>query len=181
MLFFEYFFFFVFFRRLFQRNHLQMEHYKRKRHHAVHEEKSEFFNKKKKKNGGDLKRFFNFFYFRNDQWIESLHNYNYQIPSSSERTSTDLYRQNQAAALFEERKRHYEAQQLNYLRYLDKLNGKKSRSHTNGNIVTSNAQNSTKKRREINLPEPDYSPNIHRADSFETRPPLRSALRSSRY
>lgn len=99
----------------------------------------------------------------------------------TDRTPTDLYRQNQAAALFEERKRHYEAQQLNYLRYIDKLNGRKPRQHAHGNGHLPNGQSSAKKRREINLPEPDYSPNIHRVDSFETRPPLRSALRSSRY
>lgn len=95
--------------------------------------------------------------------------------------SKDAYRQNQAAALFEERKRHYEAQQLNYLRYIDKLNGRKSRGSSthNGHVV--NGHTLPKNRRDIHLPEPDYSPNVQRGESFETRPPLRSALRSSRY
>lgn len=100
--------------------------------------------------------------------------------SSVDRPPKDVYRQNQAAALFEERKRHYEAQQLNYLRYIDKLNGKKTRGNPTQNGQVSSGQMSTKKRREIQLPEPDYSPNVH-DDSFETRPPLRSVLRSSRY
>lgn len=114
-------------------------------------------------------------YFRNDQWLESLHNYSYQ-QGPSDRPIKDIHRHNQAAALFEERKRHYEAQQMNYLRYIDKLNGRKLRSHQN-----ENGPSSSKKRREVNVPEPDYSPNIHRIESFEARPPLRSALRTSRY
>lgn len=102
--------------------------------------------------------------------------------SPVDRPSKESYRQNQAAALFEERKRHYEAQQLNYLRYIDKMNGRKPRGNSTANGHVMNGQTSTTKKRqprEIHLPEPDYSPNIH--DSFETRPPLRSALRSSRY
>lgn len=122
------------------------------------------------------------FYFRDDQWISALHNYSYQTNPVNDRPSKDAYRQNQAAALFEERKRHYEAQQLNYLRYIDKLNGnRKSRSSSTQNGHVLNDQTPTKKRRDIHLPEPDYSPNIHSGDSFETRPPLRSALRASRY
>lgn len=101
--------------------------------------------------------------------------------SSADRPSKETYRQNQAATLFEERKRHYEAQQLNYLRYIDKLNGRKSRGNSTLNGHVMDGQMASKKRREVNLPEPDYSPNIHCGDSFETRPPLRSALRSSRY
>lgn len=95
---------------------------------------------------------------------------------------TKDYRKNQAAALFEERKRHYEAQQLNYLRYIDKLNRRKS--HGNNTTLNShmvNGPNSSKKIRDIYLPEPDYSPSSHRDETFDTRPPLRSALRSSRY
>lgn len=119
---------------------------------------------------------------RDDQWINSLHNYSYQTNSVDRPSKDSAYRQNQAAALFEERKRHYEAQQLNYLRYIDKLNGRKSRGNStlNGHVMNGN-QMAAKKRREIHLPEPDYSPNIPIADSFETRPPLRSALRASRY
>lgn len=120
------------------------------------------------------------FFSRDDQWISSLHNYSYEM-SPVDRPSKEAYRQNQAAALFEERKRHYEAQQLNYLRYVDKMNGRKSRGNVTQNGQMSNGQMATKKRqREIQLPEPDYSPNGH-GDKFETRPPLRSALRSSRY
>lgn len=94
---------------------------------------------------------------------------------------TKEQRKNQAAALFEERKRHYEAQQLNYLRYIDKMNGRKSRNTATLNSHMVNGGKSSKKIRDIHLPEPDYSPNVQRDDSFETRPPLRSALRSSRY
>lgn len=104
--------------------------------------------------------------------------------SPVDRSSKDAYRHNQAAALFEERKRHYEAQQLNYLRYIDKMNGRKSRNSnsTIPNGHPSKSQNASRKpRREVHLPDPDYSPNMQRDDSFETRPPLRSALRSSRY
>lgn len=91
------------------------------------------------------------------------------------------YRKNQAAALFEERKRHYEAQQLNYLRYIDKSNKRKAHINTTLNSHMMNGPDSSKKIREIYLPEPDYSPNSHRDETFDTRPPLRSALRSSRY
>lgn len=118
---------------------------------------------------------------RYDRWIESLQNYTYQPNGMDQPTPTDTHRQNQAAALFEERKRHYEAQQLNYLRYIDKRNGRKMRSNSFGNGQVSSGQSPIKKHREINVPLPDYSPNMHRNDSFETRPPLRSALRSSRY
>lgn len=61
------------------------------------------------------------------------------------------------------------------------MNGRKSRGTSTLNSHMMNGPNSTKKIRDIHLPEPDYSPNIHRDDAFETRPPLRSALRSSRY
>lgn len=103
--------------------------------------------------------------------------------SPTDRSAKDANRHNQAAALFEERKRHYEAQQLNYLRYIDKMNGRKSRNGTtpNGHATKSNQNASRKQRREVHLPDPDYSPNVQHGDSFETRPPLRSALRTSRY
>lgn len=117
---------------------------------------------------------------RNDnEWINSLHNYSYQMNPMSRPTKD--YRKNQAAALFEERKRHYEAQQLNYLRYIDKLNGRKSHGNSTLNSHMMNGLNSSKKIRDIYLPEPDYSPSSHRDETFDTRPPLRSALRSSRY
>lgn len=103
-----------------------------------------------------------------------------------ERSPVDMKHSNQAAALFEERKRHYEAQQMNYLRYMDnnKRSGRKSRTNSgviaNGHLATTTPY-TNKKVREISVPVPDYSPDVHRADSFETRPPLRSALRASRY
>lgn len=105
-----------------------------------------------------------------------------------------MHRSNQAAKLFEERKRHYEAQQLNYMRYVDKQKGRKNRttSEMNGygtkqrpinghNGYIDNSQYSNKKIREISVPVPDYHVNVFRHDSFDTRPPLRSALRASRY
>lgn len=95
--------------------------------------------------------------------------------------ATKDQRQNQAAALFEERKRHYEAQQLNYLRYMDKLNGRKPRTNVTQNGQVISGPMLSKKVREIYLPEPDYSPNIYHDESFETRPPLKSAMRTSRY
>lgn len=110
-----------------------------------------------------------------------MHNCSYRT-NQTDRSAKDAYRNNQAAALFEERKRHYEAQQLNYLRYIDKMNGRKPRNSTVPNGHTSKGQHISKKqRREVHSPEPDYSPNSQRDDSFETRPPLRSALRTSRY
>lgn len=89
-----------------------------------------------------------------------------------------LHRENQAAALFEERKRHYEAQQLNYLRYITRAQGRKSRSATRHGHTSSSP---AKKRREISVPAPDYSPNVQRIEAFSTQMPLRSALKTSRY
>lgn len=112
--------------------------------------------------------------------MNSLHNCSYPMSPSTSRSAKEQ-RKNQAAALFEERKRHYEAQQLNYLRYVDKMNGRKMRGNSTLNSHMMIGPKSTKKIRDIHLPDPDYSPNVHRDDSFKTRPPLRSALRSSRY
>lgn len=116
--------------------------------------------------------------------MEALQNFNYQNSSTMEQQKTDGHHHNQAAALFEERKRHYEAQQLNYLRYIDKHNGRtgtKVRSNSFANGHLSCGQIVSKKNQEVNVPVPDYSPKMRRNDLFETRPPLRSALRSSRY
>lgn len=135
-----------------------------------------------------------FSFARNEQW-ENLHSYGTQtLPL--DRSSMELRRSNQAAKLFEERKRHYEAQQLNYMRYMDKQKGRKHRSTsemngydthqrpiTGQNAYYDNAQYANKRIREISVPvpDPDYNVNVFRNDSFDTRPPLRSALRASRY
>lgn len=122
--------------------------------------------------------------------METLHSFSSQTLPLERSSSHETNRTNQAAALFEERKRHYEAQQLNYLRYIDKRNGHKNRINStaigndlnyppNGNVVTT--QFNKQQTRQVLVPLPDYSPNVHRSDSFETRPPLRSALRASRY
>lgn len=110
----------------------------------------------------------------------------------------------QAAALFDERKRHYDAQQLHYLRPEDlsyKQSRKSKEAHngvTNrakgtkpghqsypGNMGT--AQLTTKKKQygyvhnELHVPDPDYSPTLPRVNSFDNRQPLRSALRTTYY
>lgn len=135
-----------------------------------------------------------FSFARNEQW-ENLHNYSSQTLPLDRSTAIEMHRSNQAAKLFEERKRHYEAQQLNYMRYMDKpKGGRKLRStsemngygmsqrpitgHTN---YIDNSQYANKKIREISVPMPDYNSHLYRHDSFDTRPPLRSALRASRY
>lgn len=129
---------------------------------------------------------------RNDQW-ENLHSYGTQtLPI--DRSKIEMHRSNQAAKLFEERKRHYEAQQLNYMRYMVKENGRKHRSTTDMNGYGTgqrptnghtgygdSAQYTNKKILEISVPVPDYHVNVLRNGSFDTRPPLRSALRASRY
>lgn len=131
-----------------------------------------------------------FLFARNDQW-ENLHNYGTQtLPM--DRSKIDMHHSNQAAKLFEERKRHYEAQQLNYMRFMDKQMGRKHRSSSemngygtrqrpmNGHTgYVDRAQFANK--RDISVPVPDYHNNVYRNESFDTRPPLRSALLASRY
>lgn len=103
------------------------------------------------------------------------------VATPNDNSETDhTPRSSAAAALYVERKQHYDAQQLNF-HALDPKNGtKRHRDHPIANVVREiNYRNSTGNG--PNVPEPDYSPSLPRVNHFEKRPPLRSALRPSRY
>lgn len=88
-----------------------------------------------------------------------------------------------AAALYAERKQHYDLQMANY-RPFENAKPKRRRDDPVANVVREiNYRHSTGNNHvyQPNVPVPDYSPALPRVNQFDSRPPLRSALRASRY
>lgn len=115
---------------------------------------------------------------RNEYWSDGITERNHDATDADGVNRTNKT----AAALYAERKQHYDLQQANY-RLFDYSKPKRRRDDPTANIVKEiNQRNSTGNNHAYpNVPVPDYSPSLPRINHFDSRPPLRSALRASRY
>lgn len=116
---------------------------------------------------------------RNDLWVNAL-----SAAPQNEHETDAAPRASAAASLYAERKQHYDAQQMNFRPFDPTKAAKRRRDDPVANVVREiHYRNSFGNSHTYpNVPAPDYSPSLPRVvNHFESRPPLRSALRSSRY
>lgn len=122
-----------------------------------------------------------YIFSRSDYWVDAL-----AIANPDATDVDNMGRSNRsAAALYAERKHHYDTQQVNF-RSQD-LTRQKSRRRDDpvANVTREiNYRHSSSNGHTYpSVPAPDYSPQLPRVagGGFDSRPPLRSALRASRY
>lgn len=113
---------------------------------------------------------------RNDYWVDAL----------AETDTDNITRTNKSsAALYAERKQHYDTQQANFHPFEHSKPSKRRRDDPVANVVREINYRHSNANGHVypNVPAPDYSPQLPRINNnnFDSRPPLRSALRSSRY
>lgn len=118
-------------------------------------------------------------FHRSDYWVDTVIDRTHDTTESNGINRTNK----SAAALYAERKQHYDLQQANF-RPFEHSKTKRRRDDPVANVVREiNYRHSTGNNHAYppNVPVPDYSPALPRVNQFDSRPPLRSALRASRY